>query len=999
MMRFLFCQNCRAVARNGSTTAVIALWALLAAPAAFGQGSISGTVTDAETGDPLIGVNLIVKGTTQGAATGVDGNYTISGLDASEYTVKVTYVGFETKQITGVAVEDGETTTLDVELSEAVLSTEEEVTVVGENPLINVEQSASVQTVDAEQIETAPMRDVQDVVARQAGVVKDPTGLYIRGGRASETGYVVDGVQAKDPLAGTGFGVDLGANSFSEVSVTTGGIGAQYGDVTSGVVTVQTKSGGNEWSGTFEHKRDNFGGVLDDWKASFNQDLYEFSVGGPIIEDKLHLFTSGQVELTDGHTRFTSDPDSLESSIVGPDFFTPRTGNRWNGLGKLTYTVRPGMKLQASYQRTLSVNQNTQSLQVTGNEAVVEPGYQYAFVRQPEKANTYTHDNNLSYLKWSHVIGDQTYYELQLSRLFTKLRADANGRRWRPPNVDSELDPESIINYPAEIFGNPGPTIPSDTALNVLPGPGFYNNGGLATLFHDHFAEQITLQGSFVRFSADKNNRYEIGFQSKFNDYQWIDIIRPWVGAQVGEGEQTTETNRLGQRSDIWRVKPKRGALYTINQFRYRGLIANLGARLQYWAPGAHVDRLVNNPRAPILDEVRQSYKDDTFELGGLRYKLRLLPKVRVSFPIQENQVLFFNYGHSTKLPHPTFVYTGLDPFYQDRSFFSDLGNPNLDPEVDISYELGLRWQLTTDDALGLTAFWRDKFDFITVTDVVIRDQTGRETTRAFRVNGDFARVRGLEATYTKRIGDWFRGQISGSFSRATGLSSTSNEALQQFLADGDIENTEETPLAWDRPLDVKANVTFTHDREEPWLGVPGLNRFRVYLASTLRSGQRYTPVEFVGCEQHPRTGRRFENPDEGLSRSNCAWRPNYERVSDPSERYSEIGELWWWFDLTLERRLAVGPSDLVFSMEVTNLFNQNNGVIVNPTTGAAYPDVDPSETDFTSGQIRNNPAFDVPNSLRDPRFEDPNTSGLPPFNPARYMPQRHVLFGVSYRF
>ncbi|PSQ89614.1 MAG: hypothetical protein BRD45_02595 [Bacteroidetes bacterium QS_8_64_10] len=159
-MRFLFCQNCsRAVARNGSTTAVIALWALLAAPAAFGQGSISGTVTDAETGDPLIGVNLIVKGTTQGAATGVDGNYTISGLDASEYTVKVTYVGFETKQITGVAVEDGETTTLDVELSEAVLSTEEEVTVVGENPLINVEQSASVQTVDAEQIETAPRPD------------------------------------------------------------------------------------------------------------------------------------------------------------------------------------------------------------------------------------------------------------------------------------------------------------------------------------------------------------------------------------------------------------------------------------------------------------------------------------------------------------------------------------------------------------------------------------------------------------------------------------------------------------------------------------------------------------------------------------------------------------------------------------------------------------------------------------------------------------------------
>jgi hypothetical protein len=65
--------------------------------------------------------------------------------------------------------------------------------------------------------------------------------------------------------------------------------------------------------------------------------------------------------------------------------------------------------------------------------------------------------------------------------------------------------------------------------------------------------------------------------------------------------------------------------------------------------------------------------------------------------------------------------------------------------------------------------------------------------------------------------------------------------------------------------------------------------------------------------------------------------------------------------------------------------------------TGKAYPDVDPATTDFIA--LRGNPDYDVPTGMRDPRYEDPNTSGLPPFNPARFLPQRHIMFGLSFRF
>lgn len=955
---------------------------LLAAAPAVAQGTLAGTVTDATTGETIPGANVLVIGTTRGAATNVDGRYEIAGLRAGDYTVRVSFVGLRTTEFTGIRIANGETTTLDAALAGLSLGGEEGVVVVGERPLIDVERAESAYTVSQDEIDARPVADVQDVVANQAGVTQDPTGLYIRGGRATETGYVVDGVSAKDPLSGTGFGLDLGANALREVEVVTTGADASVGDATSGVISIRTREGSDRFSASVSVQRDNLG-FNDDWASTYNEDLYELSAAGPILPGRLRFFLSGQGQFSDNFTRFIAVPEQVQSSLFSSDALAPRMDNRWSGLLKLTLLPRAGTKIDGSYQRSVAINQNTRMLQVTGNEDVVAPGFQYAFAFQPDQANTYTQDSNLSYLLWTQTFGTTHLLDVQASRLFTHLRADANGADWRPDNVDSELDPTSIPGFPGTIFGNPG-DVPADSALTVLPGPGFFNNGGVATRWHDHFAEELTLRAEYTRFTASEAYELNVGFQGILNDYQWIDIERPWVGAPIQLPDGTfTQSNRLGQSADIWRVQPRRTAFYTTHSFRYRGLIARLGARYEAWAAGDYVDNLVDADAFTIPETIRQAYRDDTFGLLGLRWKARLLPKLNVSFPVRENQVLFFSYGHSMRQPHPTFLYANLDPFYQDRSFFADLGNPNLDPEVDVSYELGLRNQITANDALNVTAFWRDKYDFITVARVTLADPTGRETSRALRVNGDFARVRGIEASYTKRAGSWFLGQVSGSYSRATGLSSTNNEALAQLLQTGNVDNTFETPLAWDRPLDLKASVTLTHDAAEPWLGVPGLNRVRLFVQGTFRSGQRYTPVRFVGNEVNPFTGARD-------------WRPIYEPVDDPALRFSEIGTPWLWFDLRAERRIALAGNDLVASLEVTNLFDQRNSVIVNPVTGRAYPVVD-EDTDFTT--LRGDAAYDVPTGLRDPRYEDPSTTGLPPLNPARFLPPRHVVFGLNYRF
>tara|TARA_Y100001935_G_scaffold253785_1_gene260904 strand:+ start:113565 stop:116522 length:2958 start_codon:yes stop_codon:yes gene_type:complete len=980
------------------TTAFLLLVVLLPTMAwAQSTGNISGVITEESTGETLPGVNVRIVGTNFGAATGFDGDYLIRNIRPGEYTLEITFIGFQVVQVTGIKVEAGETTIVNQALQEKVFESDEEVVVIGEAPIFDVEKSNTSASISKAELDAAPIQKVEDAVSMQSGVVKDPTGLYIKGGRAYETGYVVDGVSAQDPLAGTGFGLDLGSNSFSNIEVITGGVGAEYGDVTSGVVAVQTQNGGSRYEGTFSHKRDNLGSNNMSNQANFFNDVYELSLGGPgILAEKIlpkmglnlpgeiTFFLTGQVSLTDGYTKLSAD--QLHSSIAGSDFWSPRQGNRWNGMFKLTYNIKPGMRLQGAYQRSITINQNTRMLQITGADTQIRPGFQFAFSNGfLDNASTYTHDSNLSYLKWTQTLSQSSFYEVQFSRLFTRLRADANGRDWRPDNVDSEFDPQSIITPPAEEFEG------TDGYTYVLSGPGYYNNGGIATLWHDHFAEELTLKSTITKFFGERVNQLVAGFEFKFNDYQWIDITRPWIGAPIQIDENTvSETYRIGETFDAWHVKPKRGAFFITDKIRYNGLIANIGGRLEYWAPGRYVDNAVADALDPntvstIPTFIAEEYIDKSTDILGLRYKFRFLPKVNVSFPVRENQVLFFNYGHSTRIPHPSYVYAGLDPFYQDQSDLPDLGNPNLDPEVDISYEIGLRNQFTANDALNVSAFWRDKYDFVTTQSIRVQDVDGRDVTKAFRINGDYARARGVEITYLKRYKDLLRGQLSFTYSRAEGLSSTNDDNLNSINASQNIGSNVETPLAWDRPFDIKGNITFTYNRDNGLFDVDVLNNFQMFLSAVWRSGTRYTPMELVGYQRDPVNGQED-------------WRPIYEYVDDPAKRYSEIGPAWFYMDFNFQKSFKISETKLAAFIEITNILNNRSSVIVNPVTGKGYKQYPTTRAELIA--LQDDRSYDVPGNVRDPRYLDPTDNNLPAYdNPANYIEQRHIMVGVSVRF
>ncbi len=939
---------------------LLLLWMWICSTAGHAQHAVlSGTVHDKNDGSELIGVTILVKGTRYGTVTDENGRYRME-LPAGTYVIEMSYIGYEKLLLTGIQLKQGEQRTIDIQMNPSALTLEEDVVIIGEKPLVDVEETRSTSQIRRDLIEAVPVRNVQGLLNTQTGVVLHPEGLHIRAGRTYQTGFFIDDVSAGDPLAGTGFGIDIGTNAIAQIDVTTSNPSAEFGDASAGVVNTLTRSGSDRFQLDASVKRDHFG-FNRTWKSVFRQNSYELAAGGPLRWKKeqavrLRYFGAIKTHFTD--TYIKNPARQLVSSLYPASWWAPQQDNRWSGLIKFTYHFSPVQKLSFTYLKSLTINQDFNMLRITGADVPFLPGYQFAFHLQPDNANTYTHDTNLEILQWNHTPKPTVNYRLSASRLFVRLRADANGRPWRTDEVNTTFDPASIVEFPVTYFN------PLDSIVFVYGPPGLYNNDGIATLWHDHFVEEYTLKASSTLFSTNTRNRFGYGTELKLQDMQWIDIYRPWIGAPILlPDSQYTQSFRLGDVSDIWRVRPVRGAFFLTNKYRYLGLVADVGLRLEYWMPGAYVDKAVADSNTYIAPALRQQYLAQSVRLFGLRTKLRLLPKLAASFPIRDNQVMYFNYGVSTVYPHPSYIYAGLDPFYADRSTLGFIGNPALNPEVDISYELGLRSQLGSNDALHAAAFWKDQYEFVTSSTITSIDVTGREVRRTIRINSDYARIRGIELSYFKRAGRWLESSVSFSYSVATGQSSSASQTLQEILATGNAVSAKETPLAWDSPIDAKGFLLLIANKPKGFWNVRWLNHFSCYVEAIYRSGRRYTPYEFKGYE--PLSGR-----------------PIYEMNSDPEARYSALGVASFWLNLSVKKWWTLRDQQWAWTLEVTNVLDTKNSAIINPVTGRAY-----------------RPGDDVPTEWRDPRYldpRDPRSANLPPDNPARFYEGRHFLIGLA---
>lgn len=307
--------------RRLSSAVAFIVCSVLGLNAQVGSGSLQGVVKDKKSGEPLPFVSVVVenRGTRIAATqTDFDGNYKISPIDPGTYDVTVSYVGYQPMKVTGVVVNSNKITFQDAELNSGVDLEEVEV-VRYKVPLIDKDGGASGTTVTRDQIAKMPARSATSIATTVAGASTAGTGggVSIRGARSENTYYYIDGVKVS-----AGAGIGLPKSAIEEVQVVTGGVPANYGDVTGGLVNITTRGPSRSFFGGVEYLTSGYK-VGDDVtdivgldKFAFNQ--VEASLSGPIFFKKdsvgnkvkplLGFFISGQfTDAVDNSPLYTGD--------------------------------------------------------------------------------------------------------------------------------------------------------------------------------------------------------------------------------------------------------------------------------------------------------------------------------------------------------------------------------------------------------------------------------------------------------------------------------------------------------------------------------------------------------------------------------------------------------------------------------------------------------------------------------------------------------------------
>ncbi len=188
------------------TLLVLLLLALALAAADSKTGAISGCLTDKENGEPIVGASVQVVGTKFGAMTDPNGKYLVSRLDPDTYTLRFTSVDYATEDVNCVQVRAACTSTVNWKLAKKVTNLDNRIECAASKDPIQKYETSNLATIAPQSIRRNPNQTVDALLKNVQGVQTTAQGqVFIRGGRAGEVSYIVDGVPIGDPLAGNGY--------------------------------------------------------------------------------------------------------------------------------------------------------------------------------------------------------------------------------------------------------------------------------------------------------------------------------------------------------------------------------------------------------------------------------------------------------------------------------------------------------------------------------------------------------------------------------------------------------------------------------------------------------------------------------------------------------------------------------------------------------------------------------------------------------------------------
>ncbi len=721
--------------------------------AAQGGGKIVGKITDASTGQPLVGCSVFIENLMLGDATDEDGNYLILNIPSGTHNVRAKMLGYNTQVIEGVKVSSGLTVTLDFDLQPESIKMNEVTVTSYKIPPVQKDLTSKLQGRTAEEISQIPITTVKDVLVQQAGVTKQvltrdvsslpafgqfatvpSDGLHFRGGRENEAAYLLDGINVGDALWGD-FNIDqMGELAISSMETFTGTFAPQYGEAMSGVVKISSAS---DMSTTPKFAIKSFTDDFGIDAVSQNTKSLEFSMSAALpFYSNLGFMYSHRTFSTDGYIFGYIYPNYVNSEGTDKSGTPERVPMQFSDtqfdFAKIIWQAVPSFKVTIG------------GFYSKANKGV----YNHYFKYNPYGTPPVRLNDNLGYVKFNYLINERSYVELSLANYERKFKS----------SVYDDLS----------LYG-------------VVP-----QNGT---------AEFSTIGEDWVFFSTYFSRK-----EAKL-DYSWqinkIHNLSLGSTLQLLKTDLTRRNPDGGEALEQYNYKPYQvdGYFNEKMEFEDMGMIINLGARFDYINTNRKVlvDIKQNgNPNAPVEEAKADFY---------------VTPRLGISFPIADKAAIRFGYGHYYQFPNYYKVFQGT--YYVTASGEyrpnpqlenTPLASTTIEPEKTVNYEFGLQTMLGDFVSLDVTAFYRKTNNLIGV----LLNETSEG--KRFQVMGniDYATVKGLEFSLKKQFTNHFSAFFNYTLSNT--LVSTS------ILFERPTDESRTFPANWDQPHVFQGNIHFEMD-------------------------------------------------------------------------------------------------------------------------------------------------------------------------------------------
>jgi TonB-dependent receptor len=872
----------------------LALLLLPAASPAHAQstGSITGVIVDAETGEELIGANVVIADTTdgfRGTATDLNGRFSLKGLAPDTYDLRVTYVSYQAKTVTGVAVQAGKATEIDISLQP---ETEElgEVTVTAETAkdseagLLRQRQDASSvsNAISAEAISRAGAGNVADALKKVTGATI-VGGKYanVRGlqGRYVNTQLNGSDLPSVDP-DGQSVALDIFPSSIIDNVVTTKSFTPDKpGDFTGGALDISTKSFPSEFF------------VNLSLSSSINS---EVGVGGTVLQP-----VGGLSEIPDA----AQNPDLPEavSLVFNNDDRAALLNEATRAFGAPMSPA--GREIVSNYSGELAL----------GNEFEVLGGRPLGVIAAFSYDQSYTGFDDGQTARYESV--GQSADRLIASSVFPTVQQGTEEQLYGGlAGVSLQLSPRNEISLrglynvdreesarvvragrlPRDLTG--GQLVQSRTQRTIertiasLELKGDHELGGNPS----EGRRGIRLEW---KSAASQATRDEPDFRVFTNDFDVTDrdtsfsitsaIYSPAVSRYFRNLQEQNWTNTLSVRIPVGTASIEVGGRYKrktrefreqrfdyqSDQARYAGdpddyvtqragwlnPDAPPGERNRFGTYVVEIPQSNNNydarqdvgagyamaeipipglPAVEFIGGLRVEYTDmevNTFGgTSGNFQETTLLPSGNLIWGLRDNMNLRLAYGRT--LARPTFREFAPFGAYEFVGDFLVSGNPELEQTVANNVDLRWEWFLQGSELLSASVYYKALRQ--PIERIIDVDAGGTEVAVTYE-NKDFARVYGLEVEATKRLGflaDWLRYvQVGGNLTLTQSAIQRSDEEIDAIEAyDEDPSTTRQ--LQGQSPYIVNLNLGYENPETGTSINV-FYNRFGDRLETVTRSG------------------------------------------------------------------------------------------------------------------------------------------------------------------